>query len=588
MRKKATIRIFFLLAATALACFPGLAGAATLTVSKSCGTTVEDCFATISQAITKATTTANTIEIEPGTYVESITISKSGLTLRGIETARTVIQSSGVNPAISISSSNVTITRLTIKSTPVGIQAADVSGLTINNNIFWGSGSGTAIQLAGTQSVTKIDHNTFFQNQIAVSSSVVDVRILNNIFSSNNTALAATGSFTDVENNLFHNNTSIGAFTINPQGTNIPNSITTNDDPMFVRDDVAPPDMDLHLRTGSGAIGTDSDGSDIGAFGGSGADTIPFLVSGVSVTFLPPASVKVSWSKNEAYNIGGYNVYYRLGSEPRTKVSLASTVTSTVISGLTGTVNSPGTPVLNPVEYADQKLILSWWPVTNATGYKVHVFDSGSSTENTIDVGNTVFYILNGLVNGREYGITISAYSQAVYRFSVTAVDNIGTGTPGVEHESAFSAEKSVSIGDAVEGLRSSPTQTQYPDRIIGAPDLPDKGCFIATAAYGYYSAPQVQVLRTFRDRYLVTNRPGRAFVDWYYRYGPKGAEFMNAHPWVKPIARAALLPLVGAAWFMTEVPFGAGIAVLFMIVTVMVISYGMVRRKSPGCGRQP
>jgi len=73
-------------------------------------------------------------------------------------------------------------------------------------------------------------------------------------------------------------------------------------------------------------------------------------------------------------------------------------------------------------------------------------------------------------------------------------------------------------------------------------------GCFIATAAYGYYSAPQVQLLRDFRDRFLVTNAPGRAFVAWYYRYGPGGAVFINAHPWCKPPVRLLLLPLVGGA----------------------------------------
>ncbi len=41
-------------------------------------------------------------------------------------------------------------------------------------------------------------------------------------------------------------------------------------------------------------------------------------------------------------------------------------------------------------------------------------------------------------------------------------------------------------------------------------------GCFIATAAYGSLLEPHVRILCKFRDRYLLTNGPGKTFVKYY------------------------------------------------------------------------
>ena len=55
-------------------------------------------------------------------------------------------------------------------------------------------------------------------------------------------------------------------------------------------------------------------------------------------------------------------------------------------------------------------------------------------------------------------------------------------------------------------------------------------------------------VLRQFRDTFLLTNMPGRVFVEWYYRHSPKYAVMIAGRPGLRAVVRTALLPLYGAA----------------------------------------
>lgn len=77
------------------------------------------------------------------------------------------------------------------------------------------------------------------------------------------------------------------------------------------------------------------------------------------------------------------------------------------------------------------------------------------------------------------------------------------------------------------------------------------RDCFIATAAFGSPMAGQVEILRQFRDRYLLTHHPGRMFVAWYYREGPAAANYIEDRPLTKAAVRAALYPLIGFSFLL-------------------------------------
>ena len=93
-------------------------------------------------------------------------------------------------------------------------------------------------------------------------------------------------------------------------------------------------------------------------------------------------------------------------------------------------------------------------------------------------------------------------------------------------------------------------------------------GCFIATAAYGSLLEPHVKILCKFRDRYLLTNGPGKIFVKYYYKYSPPIADFISRNKALKVIVCVLLLPLVGSSWLILK--FGI---VPAMILTLLVCS---------------
>jgi hypothetical protein len=70
-------------------------------------------------------------------------------------------------------------------------------------------------------------------------------------------------------------------------------------------------------------------------------------------------------------------------------------------------------------------------------------------------------------------------------------------------------------------------------------------GCYVATMVYGSYEAPEVLVLRKFRDHFLAHYALGRSFIRWYYTHSPSFVERYKKSPVVNTLIRFCLNGLV-------------------------------------------
>ncbi len=108
-------------------------------------------------------------------------------------------------------------------------------------------------------------------------------------------------------------------------------------------------------------------------------------------------------------------------------------------------------------------------------------------------------------------------------------------------------------------------------------------GCFIATAAYGSPMEPHVKTLRDFRDRFLVTNNPGRFLIRLYYKYSPPLAHYIEYSKIARSIIRWALLPLVWISMlFLALGPLSVLVILSLSIFIIIGAAVALKRRASP------
>jgi len=91
-----------------------------------------------------------------------------------------------------------------------------------------------------------------------------------------------------------------------------------------------------------------------------------------------------------------------------------------------------------------------------------------------------------------------------------------------------------------------------------GTPDRNCNGsddCFIATAAFGSPFATKIDLLRSFRDAYLMESLFGRKLVDFYYGHAEPWAAWIAKNEPLRAFVRVLLAPVIGLAWLLLGMP---------------------------------
>ena len=522
------------------------------------------------------------IYFHAGTYNVNLTL-KSNLTVSGEEAARTILQGSSANaPVFTLNGAKVvTVQRLTLVGAAPGIAIQNASSdIKIRNGIFALNANVNAVTVSA-DSTAAIENNTFFANGTALQLAADGSTAKYNIFSENSTAISAV-SDNGIDYNCFAGNTTDGR-----QGGHA----TTGGKSLRFVDTTH---RDFHLRTDSLCIDSAGSGTDIidgsslldaGAYGGQYADPLPYPVGDLKATVTEDSNgtyqIALSWNGNASYlvdnaaNPGKYTLFYDSKAGPPyeggdaldAQGSLIASGVKTVdhplteftLFGLTGAASVPAAPEGLTAAPSDRKLTVNWSSVPGATGYILY-YGVDNVTENEVDTRDTSVS-LTGLVNGVSYHLAVQAQIDKKYYLAVKVGDNTGR-----DHESDFT-QTQATVGDPQLSSLSEPIAA-VPEKLQAYPDLPNEGCFIATAAFGYYEAREIRPLRQFRDRYLLASSPGRAFVAWYYRHGPRAAQWLQQHPDYKPTVRILLAPLIGFAWLMVNYPLSA---LVFMLLSVLL-----------------
>jgi hypothetical protein len=205
-------------------------------------------------------------------------------------------------------------------------------------------------------------------------------------------------------------------------------------------------------------------------------------------------------------------------------------------------------------------------PYTEGT-LTIHVSTGGTITATILEIyrGDVDTGVLIETINNP--GATVSRTLDADNDYAAKAIYTIGSDTITAIDGDSISGDSEdycegtcYEVDDGEIDVRFD--EDAFKDYRAGKEDK----CFIATAAYGSPFSDEVQLLRDFRDRFLLASGPGRLFVRAYYRLSPPVASFISGRPVLRFVTRCALAPLVAVIACPVALPLAAACAGVLLL----------------------
>lgn len=103
--------------------------------------------------------------------------------------------------------------------------------------------------------------------------------------------------------------------------------------------------------------------------------------------------------------------------------------------------------------------------------------------------------------------------------------------------------------------------------------------CCASASAYAS-TDERLNVIRQFRDGYLMPNPVGRGIAAIYYNmFSPPVADFINGHPSVKPVARVVLWPIVAISTVAVDTTLTEKLAMLGFLALGLGLLVALLKR---------